>query len=307
MIDNGDLIQKADMQLADLSSGGLLQEAQAQTFLRLAIKKAALLPICRTVPMKSPKQLVEKIRFGSRVLKAGTSGVALAQGDRVKPDLSMVELDAELFKGELHIPVEAVEDNIERGDFPQTIQELMAEAISRDLDDLAWNGDTASTDPFLAKMNGVRALISSNTVDAVGVRTNKTLLRDMLKTMPVEAQDRPNLRFITSVNAETDYRDSLAERATAVGDRFLEGDLPVMYSGVRMVSLPVAPENLSGTNTEMVLIDPKNIYVGFWRGVKFELDKDISAGVLKVVVTLRMALELAEETFSVKGENVLVA
>lgn len=310
--DNRTILQKADLALSDLTNdGGLLQPAQAQRFIRILIDEAILLKLATVVPMKAPKQLLEKIRFASRILRAGTEAVALTGAERAKPDLSLVELDAQLFKAEVRLSNETTEDSIERGNFKQTVMELMAERIALDMDDVVWNGDTASADPFLAKFNGVRKQVTSNLVDATLARTNKTLLRDALKAMPSEfLRNKKMMRYLTSIDSEIDYRDSLAERATVVGDKFLEQDAPVMYSGVPMIPVPVAPENLgTGPNytTEMVFTDPKNINVGIWRNIRVETDKDISAGVLIIVATLRFDTKLAEETAAVKVQNVLVA
>lgn len=309
-ISNKTLLQKADLALADLiADGGYLQPAQAQRFMRLLINEAVVLKQATVVPMKSPKQLIEKIRFASRILRAGTEATALTLDQRAKPDLGMVELDAKLFKAEVRLSYEVLEDNIERGNFRQTVMELMAERIALDMDEVVWNGDTASLDPFLAQFNGVRKQITSNLVDALGQRTNKVLFRDALKDMPSEyLRNKRAMRFLTSVDSEIDYRDSLAERATVVGDRFLEQDAPVMYSGVPVMSVPVCPENLGvATNkTEIVLTDPKNINVGIWRNIKVETDQDISAGVLIIVATLRFDTKLAEEQAAVKIQNVLV-
>ena len=309
--ENRTLLQKADLALSDLVSGGLLREAQAQKFIRILIDEAILLKLSTVVPMKNPKQLIEKIRFGSRILRAGTEAVALTAAQRAKPDLSLVELDAQLLKAEVRLSTETTEDSIERGNFKQTVMELMAERIALDMDDIVWNGDESSLDPFLAKFDGVRKQVTSNLVDATLARTNKTLLRDSLKAMPSEfLRNKKMMRFLTSIDSEIDYRDSLSERATVVGDKFLEQDAPVMYSGVPMIPVPVAPENLgTGPNytTEMVFTDPKNVNVGIWRNIKIETDKDISAGVLIIVATLRFDTKLAEETAAVKVQNVLVA
>lgn len=309
-IDNRTILQKADLALSDLlTGGGLLKPAQALKFMQLLIKEAVLMKLAKVVPMKAPKQLIEKIRFGGTILRAGTSGVALAADKRAKPDLSLVELDAKLFKAEVRLPTEVLEDSIERGAFRQTVMELMSMRIALDIDDVCWNGDSTSLDSFFAQFNGIRKQITTNLVDGASARTNKTMFRDALKTMPSEfLRDKRAMRFLTSNDSEIDYRDSLAERATVVGDRFLEQDAPVMYSGVPIQAVPVSPENLGGGNdqTEIVLSDPKNMNFGIWRNIRMETDKDISAGVVIIVATLRMDVKLAEETAAVKIQNVLV-
>ncbi len=309
--DNRTLLEKADLALSDLiADGGLLQPAQAQKFIRILIQESVLLKQGTVVPMRSPKQLIEKIRFGGRILRAGTEATALPAADRVKPDLGSVELDAKLFKAEVRLNNEVLEDSIERGALRQTIMQLMGESISRDMEEVLIQGDTTDADPFLAQLDGILRQATSNVVDAGGAATNKTIFRDMLKSMPSEfLRNKKKLRFFTSVDSEIDYRDSLAERATVVGDKFLEQDAPVVYSGIPVMDVPLFPENLGpgNDNTNMVLTDPKNINIGIWRNIRIETDKDISAGVLIIVATLRFDCKYAEETAVVKAINVGVS
>ncbi len=305
---NRTILEKADLALADLTAGGgILKPAQAQKFMRLLVKQSVLMKLATVVPMQSPKQQISKIKFGSRILRPGAEATALGAGDRVKPDLSQVELDAKLFKAEVRLSDETLEDSIERGELRQTIMEMMAEAISRDMEEVIVAGDTGSADPFLAVMDGVLAQATSNVVDAGAGPISKNLLRDMLKTLPSEhLRDKKAMRFLTSVDADLDYRNTLAERATAVGDKFLEGDSPVLYSGVPVQPVPLFPENLGPGNdrTVILLCNPKNIHVGIWRQIRIESARDISEGTLKIVATLRFDVRFAEEPGTCKAINV---
>jgi hypothetical protein len=307
-MDNRTVLEKADLALADLTNGGgLLLPAQAQKFMRLLIKQSILLQQATVVPMASPKQQTSKIKFGSRVLRPGQEATALTAAQRVIPDLSQVELDAKLFKAEVRLSDEVLEDSIERGELRQTIMEMMAEAIARDMEEVVINGDVVATDPFLATLDGILKQATSNVVDAAGTPMAKELLRDLLKTLPSEyLRDKSQMRYLTSVDADLDYRDSLAERATAVGDKFLEGEAPVLYSGVPLQPIPLFPENLGTTQdqTNILLCNPKNIHVGIWRQIRVESDRDISEGTLKIVTTLRFDVKYAEETGVAKAINV---
>ena len=310
LLDNRTILEKADLALSDLTTGGgMLQPAQAQKFLRILINEAVILKQSTVVPMRSPKQLIEKIRFSNRILRSGSEAVALPVGDRVLPNLGKVELDAQLFKAEVRLNNEVLEDSIERGQLRQTIMQMMAEAIARDVDEVVIQGDTTSGDPFLAKLNGILKQASSNIVDAQNQSTNKTVFRDMLKTMPHPfLRNKKELRFFTSVNSEIDYKDSLADRATVGGDKYVEEDVPAMYSGVPVLHVPMFPEGLGagGNTTDVILTDPKNINVGIWRNIRVEVDKIVWEGVLVIVATLRFDVKYAEETAVVKAVNVKV-
>ena len=311
LLDNRSLLAKADLALADLTnSGGLLQPAQAQKFIRVMINESKMMKEATVTPMKSPKQLIERIRFGSRILRPGSEGAPLPAGDRAKPDLFQTELDAQLFKAEVRLNNEVLEDSIERGQLRNTIMTLMAERISLDMDEIVVNGDTASPDPFLAVLDGLLKQSTSNAVAAGGVPLTKTPLRDSIKTMPSEfLRNKGALRHYTSTDAELDYRDSLSDRATTLGDANLESERPVMYGGVKVVPVPVFPENLGGGNNEtnILLTDPKNINVGIWRQIRVETDKLVSEGVLIIVATLRFDVKFVHEPASVKTTGITVA
>ena len=301
-LDNRTILEKADLALADLTAGGgILKPAQAQKFMRLLIKQSVLMQQATVVPMASPKQQISKIKFGSRILRPGQEATALP------PDLSQVELDSKLFKAEVRLSDEVLEDSIERGELRQTMMEMIADAISRDMEEVLVSGDTASADPFLATMDGVLKQATSHVVDAAAAPISKDLLRDLVKTLPSEyLRDKSAMRYLTSVDADLDYRNTLAERATAVGDKFLEGDAPVLYSGVPVQPIPLFPENLGAGSDQTVILlcNPKNIHVGIWRQIRIESARDISEGTLKIVATLRFDVKFAEETGVAKAINV---
>lgn len=305
--DNRSFIQKADLALSDLTtSGGLLQPAQAQKFMRILIEEAKLMPMTTVVPMRSPTQLVEKLRFASRILRAGQEATALSSAERSKPNLGKVELNAKLFKAEVRLDDETLEDNIERQELRTTIMQTMGEAIARDMEEVAVQGDTASSDTFLAQLDGLLKQATSNIVNAGSVNLSKTILRDMMKTMPKEfLRDKGMMSFLTSVDAEIDYRDAYADRATALGDKFLETQAEVRYAGIPVKDIQLFPE--AGSLTNVLFLDPKNIQWGIWRKIKVETDKLVREGVLLIVATLRMDVKYAEETAVVKATNVAIS
>lgn len=308
--DNRTLLEKADLALSDLLTGGDLVPAQAKKFVRLLIQESAILSMATVRPMKSKKQLVEKIRFASRILRASSEAVPLPGGDRSKPDLSKIELDAKLFKAEVHLNNEVLEDNIEQGSLRQTVMELMGEAISRDMDEVVIQGDTGSGDAFLAQFDGMLVAATSNVVAGGGNPLDSDDLKGAIKAMPTEfIRSKKRLRFLTSVDAETDYRDTLSGRATVAGDKFLQEDAPIMYSGVPVLDIPLFPEDLGGGSdeTNVILVDPKNIMIGIWRKITMETDKDISAGILKIVASLRFDFKYVEESATVKVTAVTVS
>lgn len=309
MEDNKTILEKADMALNDLTTGGLLVPAQAQKFIRILIDQAKIMQLATVTPMKSHTQEINKIKFGTRVLRAGQENTALAELDRSKPQTSKVSLVAKLFKAQVNLSYEVLEDNIEQETLKQTIMQMLGEAIARDMDEVLVRGDVTSADTFLAQFDGILKGATTNIVNAGTVSLTKSVLRDAIKAMPSPfLRNKADLKFLTSVDAEIDYRDSLSNRMTNTGDKALESAGPVGYSGIPVIDVPLFPEVLgSGFNeTAVLLTDPKNINVGIWRQIQIETDKNIEQGKIIIVVTLRADMKYIEETAVVKVVGVKV-
>lgn len=303
--DNRTLIQKADLALADLSSGGLLLTQQVDKFFEIMIKQAVLTSMVTVSPMRGPVHRFDKTRFGSRVLKPGTEATALPVAYRSKPDLSFIELTSSLLKAEARMSEEVLEDQIEHQTFQDTVLQMLGKAVARDLDFLLANGDTTSGDALLAVFDGFIKQATTNVVAAGGVKLSKAVLRDMLKTMPDEFVNEP-LTFITNRQAKADYKDSLADRATPLGDTQLTTSGDAVFQDYKLVSIPEFPNNLgTGTNeTRVLLCDPKNMLMGVQREVKVKMAEDIVAGQFIIVVSLRIASKYMHEPAVVKATGV---
>lgn len=311
ILDNLTRLAKADFQTGDLvASGGFLTEEQAAKFIIIMIQQSKLFQLVTIDAMTRPKKLLENMRFNDQVLYGGNEGQALPEAQRSAPNLGKNELSVELFKGEVPVSDEVFEDNIEKEALRDTLRDNLARAVRRDLEKAFLNGDTASADSLLGKVDGVRKLTTSNTVVAGGVPISNTILNDMLKTMPNEFLDERNaLRFITSVNAQQDLRNAYASRGTDLGDANLTGAAPINFSGVGIEAIPLMPENLGGgTNeTEIILVDPKNVHFGILRNIKIEPDRDVRAGVWHLVATVRGDVQYEFEPASVKATGVTVS
>lgn len=308
---NQDLIKKADIALSDLSSGGgLLNPEQTDTFIRTLIDSPTILNSCRVVTMNAPQRKINKIGFGSRILRVATSATALSSNDRVKPDLSKVELNTKEVIATVYIPYDVLEDNIEGGNINasagsaagglhDTIVQLIAERAALDLEELAIQGDTTSGDPYLALHDGFLKLATANVVNAGAVTINKTMLKNGVKAMPDKyLRNRAELTHFVSVDNETEFRDTYANRQTALGDSILTGTSPVYAYGSQLMGVPLMPQ------ANGLFTNPLNLIFGFQRRITIEYDKDIETRVFKVVLTARVALAIEENNAIVKYTNI---
>lgn len=309
MTPNRTILQKADIALGDIiTDGGYLQPAQAKKFLQRAIRKAKLSGMITVMTLTSPTQLLENLRFSGQVLQPGTSGQALPVGLRSKPDLGKETWNAQLFRAEIVIPEEVLEDNIEGQGMKNTIMDRSSKAVGRDAEKVAIQGDKTSANNLLAQLDGFVVQANTHQVNAAGARLSRDLLKQSLRAMPKEyLDDKSSMRFLTSINAQDDYSDNLAARATALGDIHAVNDEKPKYKGIVIEDIPMFPEDLGAGSDETVsiLTDPKNMYLGVWRKIKIKTDEDISADVFKIVMSLRFDARYAVEDSTVKLHTVL--
>ena len=304
-MENEQLVKKADMALSDLATAGKLNPEQTDRFIRTLIDQPTLLASVRTVTMGGPQMKVNKIGFGSRILRPAVSATALSQADRVKPDLGVVQLDTKEVIAEIRLPYDVIEDNIEKGNvntplqtgaggLHQTIVDLIAERAALDLEELAIQGDTGSGDAYLAMQNGYLKLATANVAN-VAANFDKASVKTALKTMPTRyLRNRAALQHFVSVDNETEIRDQYGARQTALGDQQVQGVLPVYVYGSKITPVALMP----GGNG--LFTDPNNLVFGIQRNIMLEYDKNISERVFIVVLTARVAFAIEEANAVVK-------
>src|SRR5262252_55170 len=253
-------VQKADIVIGDLTSGGRLNPEQSDTFFRKLIAQPTVIRIARTVPMSAPEREINKVGFGSRILRAGVSATPLAAVDRSKPDLSKVLLQAKELIAEVRIPYDVLEDNIEGENFSNTIMDLMAERAALDLEELVFKGDTGSADLFLKSFNGIAISATQNPVAGAGATSVRDVFKSMIINMPDQfLRNRAAMRFFLPIDMETNYRDETADRRTGLGDATIQGTAPVFGYGVPLEPCAMCPAG------NIFLMDPKNVIIGYHR------------------------------------------
>lgn len=312
-MDNVDLVKKADLALSDLATAGRLNDEQTDRFVRKLMDSPTLLRASRVVTMNAPTRKINKIGFGSRILRKATSATPLAANQRSKPDLEQITINTDEVIAEVRIPYDVIEDNIERGNVSgamqqgaggmhQTIVDLMAERAALDLEELGLLGDTAvaGTDAYLGMTDGWLKRTTSNVV-AAGAAISKDVLKAGVKAMPDKyLRNRAALRQFFSVDNETDLRDLYSNRATSLGDSALQTAAPLFMHGSQVVGTPMMP-SANGLYT-----DPQNLIFGIWRNIQIEYDKDITSRVFIIVLTARVGFQIEEEEAAVKYTGITV-
>jgi len=318
---NAELMKKVDWSVADLTAeGGLLNPEQADTFIRKLVHvQPTILRDARVVRMNAPTRNINKIGFSSRILRPGVSNTPLSSGDRARPVTEQVVLNTTEVIAEVNLPYDVIEDNIERGSIDDnlsagaaagsgisrdgvkdTVMTLIAERVAIDLEELGLLGDTASGDPFLALQDGWLKLSGVvNFVDNGFATISKNLFKAGLKTMPDQyLRNLGQLRHYVSMDNLIEYRDTFANRETALGDSQIQGTGPVFGFGVPVGAALQLP------NDQGILTNPLNLIFGIQRRITMEVDKDIRARAFIIVVTARVAYEIEEDEAVVKYINI---
>lgn len=301
----------------DLASGGLLNDEQQDRFIRTVIEQSQMLQAIRTVPMTAPTRLIERIAFTDRLLTPATEFTAPASS--VKPTLAKLTLDTHEFMGLVTVSYDTLQDSIEGGinvrgnPIEQTLRETMAEATARDIEYYAINSDTGSADPDLDEFDGFLKL-ASGTYDHGGLPVDSDLFKGTLLALPKKfRQDKSNLEYFYGPGTDTEWRDELGGRGTDLGDRALSdnGDANFRFGafGIPTMQVTQFPEDLgAGSDKGKILLsDPRNLIVGFYRRVFFDWDKDVETRSLKIAVTVRFGVQMEDPDGAAIGEEFTVA
>lgn len=311
MSSNQDLVKKADLALADLASnGGLLSPEQTDSFIQTLMDSPTMLNVARVVTMNAPQKKINKIGFGARILNPAVSSVALADAKRAKPDLGQILLQSKEVIAEIHLPYDVLEDNIEGGNIgaamgssagglQDTIMALIGQRTALDLEELAVLGDTLSLDPYLAMTDGFLKRATAHVVDFKAATITKDAFKLAIKAMPDKyLRIRGENSFFVSVDNETEYRDTVANRVTGLGDAALVTANSLAVFGSPIQAAPLMP------NTSGIYTNPNNLIFGIQRKVNIEYDKDIRARKFIVVVTARIDFQIEETDALVKIINI---
>lgn len=313
-------IEKATLTTGDFtggSNGGFLVPDQANRFLRLATDATAILSRGREEFSKATKFQVPKISMhGVRVLQVGAEATRLADANRKKPATGQVELSTVLFKGEVLVSEETFEDQIEQGALADTLSTQIAEAVGRDVEEIAIKSDTAriagDNDPSAAEntlWDQTEGLIkqmqtsvaAAQKFDGTGVSDPETILKALIEQMPARYRGRPSeLTIYLPVAIADAYVDLLAGRGTNLGDAVLQDGSLRAYRGVNVVPVPL----LSGTGTiNSVAINygrfafmtyPGNVITGWHRRVRFKRYDDDREGSTSFLVSCRFDVKIGE-------------
>lgn len=193
--------------------GGLLNAEQSDKFIDYMFDATVMLRDCRTHRMRSEVAEIDKIAVGQRLIRAATE--AVDTGENAGVTFSKISLTTTKIRLDWELSRESLEDNIEGAGLEDHIARLMSTQFGNDLEDLAINGDTTSSDKTIKIFNGwyKLALAGAHVIDGGGLPLNLAVFNKALKAMPrTYMQKRLDLRFYTGSNSIQDYLYSIAQQ-----------------------------------------------------------------------------------------------
>jgi len=271
--------------------GGLLTAEQSNMFIDYMFDATVMLRDCRTQRMRSEVAEIDKIAVGQRLIRAATE--AVDTGENAGVTFSKISLTTTKIRLDWELSRESLEDNIEGAGLEDHIARLMSTQFGNDLEDLAINGDTTSSDKTIKIFNGwyKLALAGAHVVDAGGLPLNLAAFNKALKAMPrTYMQKRLDLKFYTGSNSIQDYLYSIAQQGNGAwsgprSDAVIENG-PVRTEGpngfvagrpfgvvLQEVPLFLETENASysggtGDHGHLELTFPKNRVLGIKRQIE---------------------------------------
>lgn len=316
MLSTEQLLQKAvlnvtgpggDVGAADFGGTGQapLSFEQVTQFIELMSAEQVMLGDVRTVTSGAAKWQESIISFGERIARPGVEATRLAASDRKKPTTGIVEISTVLLRAEVPVSDETFEDNVAGQNLVQSIERIMSDRFGFDIEDLFVNGDTGSSDPYLALADGWLLQAKngkpgeggtlSHPIDGASYGQDyQEMFRAALNEMPKRfLRQRQNLRYYCSVTQEQKYRDLLASRNTALGDQLLQGNAPLSYQGIPITPAPSFDAGIADNNSAILLTARDNLYSGYHRAMRFETWRDPREGATSFIITARVDPEVA--------------
>lgn len=271
--------------------GGLLAPEQSNRFIDYMFDATVMMQDCRTHRMRAEVAEIDRIAVGQRLIRAATE--AVDTGENAGVTFSKISLVTKKIRLDWELSSESLEDNIEGDALEDHIARLMSTQFGNDLEDLAINGDTTSTNKTLKIFNGwyKLALAGAHVVDAGGAQLDLPIFNKALKAMPrTYMQNRVGLRFYTGSNSIQDYLYAQAQQGNGawtgpISDRIREqgpvrtegsnGFVAGRPFGVPLQEVPLFLETESATYSggtgdhgHVELTFPKNRVLGIKRDVQ---------------------------------------
>lgn len=232
------------------TNGGKLTPEQQTRFIALVRRYGNLLPLVRFVRMGRPDVDIDKLHIGEPVTTGASENTGAVYSQA--PKFNKITLHATKVRSDWSMTTELLQSNIEQDQFEATIFEKFAQRMATDFEMLGVQGDTALTgttphDLLLKVQDGWDVKSDSGHIlDVDGGNLSKAVFSAMRRQIPKEFKGDAGLRWFVGSDLAVDWLDTLADRATGLGDDAMRG-VGIAPYGIPMIETPTIPDNKTAT------------------------------------------------------------
>ena len=249
--ENQDIVNKTIVS-SDFATAGLLNPTQQTEFIKLVADFSVMLNMVRSETMDNTREDIDKMQIGEPITEAATENVNSTNFH--KPQFNGLRLTAEKVRSQYNITWETLQKQIERNRFADSVMEISTRRIATDLELLAIRGNetlyAAQDDPFgrlLRRLDGWDLKTDySHIVDIGGATIQKGVFSAMVRSMPQQYLNDPDLQWFVSRITATDWMDIVSDRQTAIGDQAMQGQQLAPF-GLPLNIIPWIPSDLALT------------------------------------------------------------
>jgi hypothetical protein len=305
------------------AEGGILNTEQTNQFLDYIWDTTVLGKQVRRITMRSNEQDIDKVAIGERIVRGATE--AVDTGENAGAIFSKISLTTKKLRLDWELSTESLEDNIEGENLEEHLARLMATQFGNDLEDLAINGDTTSSDPLLKQYDGYSKLLKAggHVIDAAGGVLDRGVLNAAIRALPRKyLQNKAGFKFFTGAGAIQDYIYSLQaveagmvnpETLAAAGINMAvrpEGNAGYLTGnafGFQIQEIPLFREDLDlngePEGTELWLTNAQNLLWGIKREVTIHREFKPKKDTIEYTVYVRQGVQVQHADAAVVVEN----
>ncbi|PEU05219.1 phage major capsid protein [Bacillus cereus] len=222
-MNNGQIIAggSTDIVLKDVNVP--LPQAAAEEFLRDTINKATVLPKLNPYYKKAPAGNIDTLSVGKRKLREASktdtpTGVGSIAPGQIPYAVKKVKWDEWIQNDDVWYALASRGQNVE-----DVIISMIQDQFAVDLQDLIFNGDSSSADPFVKIIDGFikKAKVSTNKTDLAANDVTIQAFVDHVTVLPDKFKTRNDIAWFITQKTHDKLMSLLTTRQTNLGDAVL--------------------------------------------------------------------------------------
>lgn len=303
-----------------VAGDGFLTKKQADKFIDYAWDATVLANDAEKRVMTAPEEEWTTVSVGARIARAAVE--AVDTGKNVHPAFTKVSIRTSKVRLDWELSTESLEDNVEGQDLDAHLARLFAGQFGQDMEDLAINGDTTSSDPLLKTfdgwhkqaINGGRVLQHVPGADGREGLSREDFHRAIANIPRRMFARRQDLRFYASTQVIQDYLFGLGNYATIPEAISLQanrspavpsgaaGDSPTSPFGIPLREVPMFATDFNEYNTQtgttlgadetsyLELTSPKNRIWGVQRDIRLYREYSVKKDTIEYTMFFRVGI-----------------